>query len=65
MTQKKSKKSETTMVEEKVLFLYGTGTSVDAIAKVLGLTSVETWRIIEADNVKEARLKLKERFGAD
>ena len=59
------KKSKTTMVEEKVLFLYGTGTSVDAIAKVLGLTSVETWRIIEADNVKEARLKLKERFGAD
>ena len=65
MTKKKIAKSKTTMVEEKVLFLYGTGTSVDAIAKVLGLTSSEVWKIIEANNVEEARRKLKERFGAD
>ncbi len=59
------KKSKTTIVEEKVLYLYGKGTSVDAIAKVMGLTSSEVWKIIEADNVEEARRKLKERFGAD
>ena len=59
------KKSKTTIVEEKVLFLHGTGTSVDAIAEVLGLERGEVWRIIEADNVKEARLKLKERFGGE
>ena len=58
-----AKKSKTAMVEEKVLFLYGTGTSVDAIAEVLGLGRETVWHIIKAENVEETRRKLKERFG--